>query len=80
MPWSSDSLPVMEPSPERWPLRIAAEMLAPPGMSERQVRDKLRRAGIRPVAKMASGVPGTRHVPLCDVSALIAFFDLVPGN
>ena len=80
MPWSSADLPVLEPSPSLWPLRIAAETLGPPDLSERQLRDRMRRAGIRPVGKMASGVPGhSRHTPLYDVSELIALYESLPA-
>lgn len=73
MSWSSAGLPVLEPSPERYPLELAAELLGPEPMTPRQLRDKLRAAGIKPVGKMRSGVPGhSRHTPLYDVSAILA--------
>ncbi len=84
MPWSSANLPVLEASPELWPLRIASEVLGPPELSERQLRDRLRKAGIRPVGRMrTSGYDlgnsrGMRHVPLYDTNELIAFYETLP--
>ena len=79
MPWSSADLPVLEPSPSLWPLRIAAETLGPPELSERQLRDKLRAAGIKPVGKMRSGVPGhSRHIPLYSAVQLIELYESLP--
>ena len=79
MSWSSTDLPVLEPSPSLWPLRIAAELLGSEPLTERQLRDLLRKHGIKPVGKMVSGMPGhSRHIPLYDVSRLIELYESLP--
>jgi hypothetical protein len=77
MPWSSADLPVLDPSPARWPLGFAARLLGPPDLTGRQLRDRVREAGIKPVGKARFGA-GKRHVPLFDVAELIGLYASLP--
>lgn len=74
----------MQPSPEYYTLNLAAEVLAPEPMTERKLRDLLRKHGVRPAGKWkVSGaavgqMSARRDVPLYSVVEMLAVLNEPP--
>ena len=69
----------MSPSPDAWPLRAAVELvqLGPEGLTVRQLRDAVRKAGIKPVGRMSQ--ERGRTAPLFNPAELIAVCEGMSG-
>jgi hypothetical protein len=73
----------MQPSPEYYPLNLAAEVLAPEPMTDRELRALLRKHGIRPAGKWKiSGAAlgemrARRDLPLYSAMEILAMFNAI---
>lgn len=75
--WSSQDLKVVSTSDDRyWSIADAAELLGSPHLSETQVRQLVKLAGLEPVGKRNAG-PRRRHVRVYEAADLIDAFEKI---
>jgi hypothetical protein len=75
--WTSENLPlVAESDGSFWSVANAAELLGPPKLSEKQVRNLIDLLDMQPVGKRTAG-PRRRHVRVYSAIALITAFEKV---
>jgi hypothetical protein len=75
--WSSAHLPVIATTDEtRWSIADAAALLGPPQLTEVQVRQLVRLAGLKPVGKRFNG-SRRRHVRVYVAGDLIKAYEKV---
>lgn len=77
--WTSAGLTVVSPDdPRFWSVADASRLLGPPELTEAQVRQLVRLAGLAPRGKRSNG-PRRRHVRVYDATALIDAFETLAG-
>jgi hypothetical protein len=75
--WSSGNLPVVSTDdPNFWSVADASSLLGPPDLSEAQVRQLVRLAGLEPVGKRNAG-SRRRHVRVYPAAAFIQAFEKI---
>jgi hypothetical protein len=80
--WSSAGLKTVGDDPELWTAADAARLLGPPLLTEPQVRQLIRLAGLEPQGKRRvtrSGTSGGRHARVYPATDLIRAFDAIEG-
>jgi hypothetical protein len=78
--WSSEGLDVVaQDDPSLWSTANAAELLGPPQLTQAQVRQLIRLAGLEPAGKRRVTVAGKggRHVRVYRASELIKAYEAI---